>query len=124
MNYSTTSSYAQFIIVLLIFVGVLAVTFFVTKWTAGYTKKRGTGTNIELIESAPLATNKHIQIVRIGEKYIALAITKDNVSVLTELEMDQLDINKANAGTSFRDIMSRIKTGDDSENTVSADENE
>ena len=39
-------SYAQFITVLLIFVAVLAVTAWVTKWIAGYQKKQGAESKI------------------------------------------------------------------------------
>ena len=127
-----TGSYGQFIVVLLIFVGVLAVTFYVTKWTAGYQKKKSSGANIELIDSAPLAVNKHIQIVRLGNKYVAVAVSKDTVTKLVELEEKDLVLSgKENSSISFKEILSkagnRSSEGDDSsygdDNRLDKDEN-
>lgn len=119
-----SSSYGQFIVVLLIFVGVLALTFFVTRWVSGYQKGRGSGSNIQLIESAPLTSNKHIQILRIGEKYLAVAVSKDNVTLLTELDEDELKTTSysyTGGKTSFKDFFSKTKAfnidnDDDDEN--------
>ena len=106
---STSNSFAQFIIVLLIFVGVLAVTFYVTKWMSGYQKARQNGTNIQMIESAPLAPNKHLQIVRIANKYVALAVSKDTVTMITELDPDEVVIADNATTTSFKDILTKVK---------------
>lgn len=116
MNTASTSgsAYGQFIVVLLIFVGVLALTYFVTRWVAGYQKGRGSGSNIQLIESAPLGNNKYIQIVRVGEKYVALAVCKDSVALLTELTMDEINLEEKgeaiNSNISFKEIMTRAKS--------------
>jgi len=120
---TSVGSYGQFIVVLLIFLGVLAVTFYVTKWTAGYQKKRSSGANIELIDSAPLAANKHIQIVRVGNKYVALAVCKDTVTKVADLEENDLVLaGKENTGMSFRDILSRAGKSSGEDETCS-DEN-
>ena len=110
---ATGSSYGQFIVVLLIFVGVLALTFFVTRWVSGYQKTRGAGSNIQLIESASISSNKYIQIVRVGKKYVALAICKDGVTMLTELNEEDLSLPDEGGNTttrSFKDILSHAKT--------------
>ena len=112
--YSASSSYGQFIVVLLIFAGVLAVTYFVTKWVAGYQRGRSTGANIQLLESAPLASGKHIQIVRIGNRYVALAVCKDTVTVLTQLNEEELVLPEGqdNFASSFKEILAGIKKAD------------
>ncbi len=113
-------SYAQLIIVLIIFVGVLFVTLWVTKWISGYQRVKGEGSNVQLIESSLLATGKYIQIVRIGDKYYALAVCKDSVTVIGEIEKDSLIINDGGSQTlSFKDILSRAghtSNGDSREN--------
>ena len=62
-----TDSYIQFLTVLIIFVFVLALTYWVTKWTAGYQKSKSTGANMELIDAMRLTNNKYVQIIR---KYV------------------------------------------------------
>lgn len=60
-----TDSYVQFMTVLILFVFVLAITAFVTRWIGGYQRGRSAGTNMELIESLRLSNNKYVQIVRV-----------------------------------------------------------
>lgn len=105
------SSYGQFIVVLLIFVGVLAVTLWVTRWLSGYQRTSGAGSNIQLIEAQSLATGKYIQIVRIGDRYFALAVSKDNVTLISELEKDSLIIRESGSRTpSFKEILSGTRS--------------
>ena len=78
-----TDSYVQFVTVLLLFVFVLAVTAFVTKWIGGYQKGRSAGANMELMEALRLSNNKYVQIVRIGRKYLAVAVCKDTCLLYT-----------------------------------------
>ena len=104
------SSYAQFIVVLLIFVGVLAVTLWVTRWMSGYQRVKGSDSNIGLIDSQAIGNGKYIQIVRLGDRYFALAVSKDNVSLISELDKDSLIIRDGSSQTaSFKDILSGIR---------------
>ena len=82
--------YVQFITVLILFVLVLGITAFTTRWIAGYQKQQGVNNNIEVLESARIANNKWIQIVRIGEKIMAIAVCKDSVTMLGEIPREQL----------------------------------
>ena len=101
-------SYAQFITVLLIFAAVLAITALVTKWIAGYQKQQGTEGNIEIKETVRIANNKYIQLVRIGEKYFAIAVCKDTVTTLGEIPAEQLKEKKTFDSTSgFRELLER-----------------
>jgi flagellar protein FliO/FliZ len=110
-------SYAQLIIVLIIFVGVLAVTLWVTRWISGYQKVKGAGSNIELIEAASVSNGKYIQIVRLGNKYYALAMSKDNVTLICELEKDSLNLDSGGTPKmSFKEIIAGVgKSSDDEE---------
>ena len=101
-------SYAQFITVLLIFVAVLAVTAWVTKWIAGYQKKQGVESNIEIRETVRIANNKYIQLIRVGETYFAVAVCKDTVTTLGEIPAEQLkDMSTLENTSGFREILVR-----------------
>ena len=101
----------QLVSILLVFVIVLVMAYFASRWVAGYQRARGAGGNIELIETYRLATNQFIALVRIGSRYFALAVGKDKASFLTELSAD--DIKKSAAGEtapkSFREVLGRLK---------------
>ncbi|MBO6127422.1 MAG: flagellar biosynthetic protein FliO [Pseudobutyrivibrio sp.] len=88
---SAGESFFQLIFALVVFVGILALTAFVTKWIAGYQKTQGLNRNLEIIEAIRLSNNKYIQIIRAGEdKYFVIAIGKDEVTLLGELSSSQL----------------------------------
>lgn len=111
----TTDVYAQFITVLIVFVLVLALTALVTRWIAGYQKQQSANTNIEIVETARIANNKYIQIVRMGETYAAIAVCKDTVTLLGMIPREELKDGKPPQGFRFRDFLEKAvgKTGDD-----------
>lgn len=105
------SSYAQFMTVLIIFIFVLAVTYLATKWITGYQKIKGRNSNLEIVESFQLASNKYVQIIRVGQKYLAVAIGKDSVTMLTEIPEDQLIFSDSTEKDrySFKEILEKMQ---------------
>lgn len=111
-----TNGFLQFLTVLLLFVFVLAITYFTTRWIAKYQKNSNAGNcNIELIETCKIAPDKYIQIVRTGDKYLAIAIGKNEITMLTELSQDQLLLSQSQNGAegdgilSFAAILEKVK---------------
>ncbi len=100
-------SYAQFITVLVMFVLVLGVTALTMRWMANYQKQQGESGNVQVIETSRLANNKYIQIVRIGEKYMAIAVCKDTVTMLGEIPKEQLKAAGTAQGFSFRQFLDK-----------------
>lgn len=92
---STTDSYLQFITVLILFVFVLAITYATTRWIAGYQKNKAACGNLEIVETLRVASNKYIQIVRAGSKYLVIAVGKDEVHMLSELSGEELKVWEA-----------------------------
>ncbi len=107
----SANSYLQFMTVLIMFVFVLAITYFTTKWIAGYQQSKGAGANLEVIESFRLADNKYVQIIRVGQKYLAVAIGKDSVTMLTEVPEDQLTFSSSakNEQLGFKELFEKIQ---------------
>ena len=101
----------QFLLMLLIFIAVLVATYFFTKWMAGYQKERNISGNIEVIETMRLSTTKYIPIVRIGQKYVAIAVGKDEVTNLGEISREDIIIreDKPEDTISFKEILERFK---------------
>ena len=99
--------YAQFITVLLLFVIVLAVTALTTKWIANYQKQQGVNENVQIIETARISNGKYIQIVRIGKKYVAIAVCKDTVAMLGEIPEEQLKITDTVQRFSFKQFLDK-----------------
>lgn len=111
----------QLITALFVFVLVLALTYFVTKWIAKSGAMQYRAKNIKVIETYKIAPSKYIQIIQIGKKQYAIGVTKEQITFLSELEEDQLEIpeefGNTVGDTSFKEVMknmlSNVKNRDD-----------
>jgi len=111
----------QLIATLFVFVLVLALTYFVTKWIAKSGAMQSHAKNIKVIETYKIAPSKYIQIIQIGKKQYAIGVTKEQITFLSELEEDQLEIpeefGNTVGDTSFKEVMkhmlSNVKNRDD-----------
>lgn len=109
-KYSTFAGIFKLIFLVIIFIVILVLSYLVTKWYANSGLVKNKTNNIEIKETFQLAPGKTISIVRIGEKYVALAQFKDNVVKLTELTEEELILNLEVeiSDSSFKDVFSNI----------------
>lgn len=87
---SSLDSFVQLITVLVIFIFVLIITYFTTRWMVGIQKGRSFNKNLRIIETISVGNNKMVSIVQAGEKYLVVSIGKDEVHYLTELKQEEL----------------------------------
>ena len=116
LGLSSLDSFVQLITVLIIFVFVLILTYFTTRWIAGFQKGRSFNKNLRIVETIHVGNNKMISIVETGKKYIVVSIGKDEVNYLTELSTDDLkDLSFMNSENikaqpdTFAEIIDRLK---------------
>ena len=94
---------------------VLAVTYYVTRFVGNYQKNKLSGSNINILETMRIANNKYIQIVKIGSRVFAIAVAKDTVSYLCELDEDELIYKESSSGKmlinndNFKEILEKFK---------------
>ena len=119
---SALGSFIQLLGVLIIFLFVLAITYFTTKWIGNYQKTNFANKNLQIVESIRVGNNKFIAIVKAGEVYLVVAVGKDDVTLLTQLTEEQLsevpDLSAAQnrfpmdgkaAQENFREVLNRGK---------------
>lgn len=104
-------SFLQFCTVLIIFIFVLLITWASTKWIANAQKGLKNGSNIEIIETQSLAANKYLQIIKVGDQYLLIAVCKDTVTMLAEIPAEQIQISEeSKTGTAdFKKILDVAK---------------
>lgn len=101
--------------VLLIFIFVLAITYFCTRWIARYQKGITANKNIQVIETFRITNNKYLQIVEVGQIYMVIAVCKDTITMLGQLDKEALtwlpDSKDENPveNESFQEILRKIK---------------
>ncbi len=101
----------QLLAVIFVFVIVLAGTYYVTKWIAKSGVIQSQSRNIKVIETFKITTGKYIQIIKLGTKYYAIGVTKDQITFLTPLEEEQLDFSpdlSDGSKVSFRELLDKF----------------
>ena len=104
---SRLEGFAQFLTAILMFLFVLALTYFTTRFVGNYQKNQFAYRNFEAIESFKIANGKYLQLVKIGQKYVVLGIGKDSISMICEIPEE--DIKKqSEQGTITRDTFKSL----------------
>ena len=71
------------------------------------------GRNMEVVDTMRISSSKYLQIVRAGDKYLAIAVCKDTVTMLAEIPKESLMLqdNMQTGGyqPGFREILEKIK---------------
>lgn len=108
---SSTQNLLELLGLILVFVIVLVVCYFTTKFVASrqlVQKKIG---NFEVVETFAIAQNKYLQLIRMGNKYVVISVAKDAVTFITELEESEVcQIQKSTfmSGKNFREVLSGL----------------
>lgn len=97
---------------LIIFAAVIAACYFVTRFVANKQMGLKNSGNFEIVDTYGLAQNKFLQIVRIGHKYYAIAVCKENVSLISEIDEADLVFKSKAQLSGFSDVLSKIMKKD------------
>ncbi len=108
-------SFLELLGALVIFVFVLVIVYFTTKWMGGLQMARSNNKNLRIVETIGVGSNKTISIVEAGTVYLVVSVGKDEVHLLARLTKEQLkDLSfeevKNNAqAESFSEIFNKLK---------------
>lgn len=105
-------SILRLISAIVVFVLVLAVTYFVTRWIGKYQQGISGSRNITVLETFKVTQNKYLQVVKVGEVYMVIAICKDSITMLTRLDEGELgDISSSLEGKTdnFAEVLERFR---------------
>ena len=75
---------------------------------------------MEIIETMRISSTQYIQIVRVGFEYMAIGVSKDNITMLTKIDEAELKLTESeeNQNMSFSEVFAKLK---DSVNTKKAE---
>ncbi|MCR5734891.1 MAG: flagellar biosynthetic protein FliO [Lachnospiraceae bacterium] len=108
---SGVDSAAQFFTVLLAFIFVLVITALGTRFLGNFQKMQNLSDNFESIEAYKLNSNTYLQLVKIGKEYYVLAVGKDQVTLITKVEEDELVLSDegdtSKTSTSFGGLLEK-----------------
>lgn len=92
---STFSILGQFFFLIVIFVFILFLAYFTTKFLAGWKIKTTNKGNINIIETISIGTNS-IHIIKVSEQYFLISSSKEGIRLISELKEPNLTENSFN----------------------------
>lgn len=102
----------QLIKIIAILVFVLIACYYVTKWLGASGMVGGNTQNFKVIETYRIAQNKYLQIVKVGQRYLVLGVTKEHIEFLAELQEDEIfdsTLNKSDQKmVSFKNVLEKM----------------
>lgn len=101
----------ELIVLVVIFIGILGLTYYVTKKIATMNHQVGVNKNMEIIEVLPLMQGQYLYIVRVGQAYHLVGCTqKGNITYLQALDETQLNLEKVK-NKSFQEQLTFLMKG-------------
>lgn len=108
----TLGSIAQIFGMLVAFAVIVAAAYYVSKYFSKYALKTRENSNIKVVETSRVTTDKYLQIVEVGGRYFLIGITKTNISLISEVDGDKIKANLPveTERFSFKEFLDRAKS--------------
>ena len=119
-NWPDFSMMGQFFSILFMLLIVSVMAYLATKLLARSGRIKSGKRNLEVMESAGVGVQAMVQIIRAGGCYYLVGVTKERVSILAELDKDQLNLiesDKFGAETPFDKLLQRFMNRDKPESS-------
>ncbi len=101
----------QLIVAIIMFLFVLFLAYLAARIAGRFQNNVVSRGNIRIMETSRIANNKYIQIVKIGTRYYAIAVGKEEVTLLAELMPEDLYLSEGDGADkgSFSDILDNLR---------------
>lgn len=112
---STVEMLGQFFFLIIIFIIILILAFYSTKFIANAKIKSTKNNNMRIVESMGIGFQHTIQLLKVGNKYLVISVSKDKVEFIAEIDEKSIDINEdvrvenKEFETYFKEIIQNLK---------------
>ena len=108
---STSDNVWELIGMVLLLAVILIATYYTTRWIGKMKFGQLKSNNFQLIDSYKIGPNKMLQIVKVADKFIVIAVGKDSVEFVTELSEEQVKLKNMPSGDkqSFKKLLEIMK---------------
>lgn len=108
---NTWDNFVQLIGMVFLLILVLIACYYTSKFVGGMKMGQMKNSNFQVIDAYRVSQNKVIQIVKIANKYVVLAISKDTISYITELEETEIIFKNTNAvdKQTFKQMFDKVR---------------
>jgi len=115
MGATNTENFSQMIGLVFLLIIILIAAYFTSKFVGGIKLGQLKNSNFKVIDSYRISPNKLIQIVKIGNKFMVIAIAKDTINVITELDEEEVLIKEIHKGErqNFKQILEKLRNNNE-----------
>lgn len=108
--FQSSSSVGELIMLIIIFLLVIAACYYVTRFIGNKQTKQLRDSNFTVIDTCRVTANKFLQLIQVGEKYLVIAVTKDTITVVTEMSKEEIHVPEKTQGTetSFKNVLTDL----------------
>jgi len=92
---STLEMLGQFLFLIVVFSIVIFLTFYSTKFIAKVKMKSNKNNNLKIIESIQVGFGQYIMLIKAGDKYLVISVTKDKINFIAQLDNDSVKEEQA-----------------------------
>lgn len=109
---SNLESIGQLICLIILFLFVLFLAYLAARISGSFqSNAMNKRSNIRIIEVFRVSNNKVIEIVKVGEQYLVLAVCKDNITLLTRLDETEVkEPETALEPINFKNILEKMRS--------------
>ena len=113
---SSMSSILSVISLILIFIFIVALAYFTTKFIAKYqNNSMNSRSNIRVIESFSMGSNKFVAIIEVSNNFYVIGVGKEEITLIDKLDSDSISnikngqMKDFGKKIDFKEILSQIK---------------
>jgi flagellar protein FliO/FliZ len=112
---SNLDSLFQLIGVSILFIIILVVTYYTTRFVGGVKMGITRNSNFKVLETFKVTQNKYLQLIQIGIRYFVISVSKDDIRFLAELNeteimlQEESKLPKNNFTELFHSVMKKQK---------------
>lgn len=109
-NYSALKSTLQLLGLLIVFIIILVAAYYTSRFIGKSDFSFGMNRNIKVVEACRISPTVTIQIVKAGDRFLLIGVSKERVTFLTELSGDSLTLteNQPDNQMDFSAIMEKV----------------
>ena len=107
-GYSGVESILKLIGLIILCALIIAASYFVTRLIGRREAGMSGNSNFKVIDACRLTPNKYLQLIQIGSRYFCIAVSKDDVRLICELQPEDITVKNGSAKMpSFKEIMAK-----------------
>lgn len=108
---NSSRGWLEMIGLVFILIIILLAAYYTSKLVGKLTLSQLKNSNFQVIDTYRISPNKFLQIVKVANKYVVISVSKDNITMIAELEESEVFIREANIkeNMSFKQIFEKIK---------------